>query len=35
VLQTERLAFGDSNDRVEFARSWARPEIELTVHLER
>jgi GntR family transcriptional regulator len=35
LLQTERLAFDAQNDPVEFARSWARPEIELTVHLER
>jgi GntR family transcriptional regulator len=35
LLQTERLAFDAQNDPVEFARSSARPEIELTVHLER
>lgn len=35
VLWTERLTFGEGDERVEFARSWARPDIELTVHLER
>jgi GntR family transcriptional regulator len=35
VLQTERVTLDDRNLRIEFARSWARPEIELTVHLER
>ena len=35
VLQTERLTMDERNVRIEFARSWARPELELTVHLER
>jgi len=35
VLQTERITMDERNIRIEFARSWARPELELTVHLER
>jgi GntR family transcriptional regulator len=35
VLQTERITMDERNVRIEFARSWARPELELTVHLER
>jgi len=35
VLQTQRLTLDDRNLRIEFARSWTRPELELTVHLER
>ena len=35
VLQTERITMDERNVRIEFARSWVRPELELTVHLER
>ena len=35
VMQTERVTMDEGNRRIEFARSWARPELELTVHLER
>jgi len=35
LLQTERLTLDEGNVRIEFARSWMRPDLELTVHLER
>jgi GntR family transcriptional regulator len=35
LLQTERLTLDEANVRIEFARSWMRPDLELTVHLER
>jgi GntR family transcriptional regulator len=35
VLQTERLTIDERNIRIEFARSWMRPDLELTIHLER
>jgi hypothetical protein len=35
VLQTERLTFDERSVRIEFARSWMRPDLELTIHLER
>jgi GntR family transcriptional regulator len=35
LLSIERTTTDDRNIRIEFARSWARPDFELTVHLER
>ena len=35
LLQTERLTFDERGVRIEFARSWMRPDLELTIHLER
>lgn len=35
VLRSERLTMDERNVRVEFARSWARSDFELSVHLER
>ena len=35
VLQTERLTIDERNIRIEYARSWMRPDLELTIHLER
>lgn len=35
VLQTKRLTLDERNVRIEFAQSWMRPDLELTVHLER
>jgi DNA-binding GntR family transcriptional regulator len=35
LLRLERLTSDVRNVRIEFAQSWARPEFELTVHLER
>ena len=35
VLQTERLTADERNIRIEYARSWMRPDLELSIHLER
>lgn len=35
VLRSERITMDERNTRVEFARSWARPDFELAVHLDR
>jgi GntR family transcriptional regulator len=35
ALRTERLTSDDRNVRVEFARSWTLPGLDLVVHLER
>lgn len=35
LLSIERTTTDERNVRIEFARSWARPDFELTVHLER
>jgi DNA-binding GntR family transcriptional regulator len=34
-MQTGRITMDERKVRIEFARSWARLELELTVHLER
>ncbi|MCC6792733.1 MAG: UTRA domain-containing protein, partial [Thermomicrobiales bacterium] len=35
LLRNERITLDDRNRRIEFAQSWARPDFELSVHLER
>jgi GntR family transcriptional regulator len=35
LLSIERTTSDERNIRIEYARSWARPDFELTVHLER
>ena len=35
LLRSERITMDERNVRVEFARSWARPDFELSVHLQR
>ena len=35
LLSIERTTTDERNIRIEYARSWARPDFELTVHLER
>ena len=35
LLRSERITLSDRNTAIEFARSWARPDFELSVHLQR